>query len=152
MLDRPERETLEATIKLRAAERLAHEVQRLVERGVIGSRSEAADALLDYHDGKIPALAAAPDARLAELERKAAAYDAARAVVKTEGNTRAYYVLRAEAAEAEVARLAEALREANGAATRADDPGHIYVRFPVAAWDILRAAAREETRSGGDTG
>ena len=41
----------------------------------------------------------------AELERvrpKVEAYDAARATVKIEGNTRAYYVLRAEAAEAEL--------------------------------------------------
>lgn len=37
---------------LAGADRLAAEVQRLVERGVISSRSEAADALLDYdHDG-----------------------------------------------------------------------------------------------------
>lgn len=44
-----------------------------------------------------------------EDERKIAAYDAARATVKIEGNTRAYYVLRAEAAEAEVERLRSAL-------------------------------------------
>lgn len=44
-----------------------------------------------------------------EDERKIEAYDAARATVKREGNTRAYYVLRAEAAEAEVTRLREAL-------------------------------------------
>lgn len=36
-------------------------------------------------------------------KRKVAAYDAARAVVKIEGNTRTYYVLRAEAAEAALA-------------------------------------------------
>lgn len=50
------------------------------------------------------------EARVRELERereqnkhKVEAYDAARATVKTEGNTRAYYVLRAEAAEAALA-------------------------------------------------
>ena len=47
-----------------------------------------------------------------EDERKIEAYDAARATVKIEGNTRAYYVLRAEAAEAEVVRLREALERA----------------------------------------
>ena len=40
------------------------------------------------------------EARLAENARKVEAYDAARATVKREGNSRAYYVLRAEAAEA----------------------------------------------------
>lgn len=44
-----------------------------------------------------------------EDERKIAAYDAARAAVKIAGHTRAYYVLRAEQADAEVVRLREAL-------------------------------------------
>ena len=42
--------------------------------------------------------------------RKVEAYDAARAEVKRDGYSRAEYVLRAEAAEAEVARLESALR------------------------------------------
>lgn len=46
--------------------------------------------------------------QLAEAARKVDAYDAARATVKREGNTRAYYVLRAEEAERQ---LAEAERE-----------------------------------------
>ena len=60
-----------------------------------------------------------PDAaldRIVELEaenhrlrEKAGAYDAARSTVKIEGNTRAFYVLRAERAEAENERLREAL-------------------------------------------
>jgi outer membrane murein-binding lipoprotein Lpp len=44
-------------------------------------------------------------------KRKVAAYDAARAVVKIEGNTRAYYVLRAEAAEAALADTRRALED-----------------------------------------
>jgi hypothetical protein len=42
---------------------------------------------------------------------KVAAYDAARATVKIDGRTRAFYVLRAEAAEAESQRLRDALVE-----------------------------------------
>lgn len=69
--------------------------------------------LLDENDRLSVALEAARQ-RIQELEdgratvavaedaRKVAAYDAARAVVKIEGNTRAYYVLRAEKAEAEL--------------------------------------------------
>jgi hypothetical protein len=53
--------------------------------------------------------------RAAEDQRKIDAYDAARAQVKTEGNSRAYYVLRAEAAEAEVVRLGERARQAEDA-------------------------------------
>lgn len=51
------------------------------------------------------------DARreLAELRRKAEAYDNARATVKIEGNTRAYYVLRAEEAEARASAAERAL-------------------------------------------
>jgi tRNA G10 N-methylase Trm11 len=59
-----------------------------------------------YHnDPKALAALALIEQRLGELERKADAYDRARAVVKTEGNTRAYYVLRAERAEARIADL-----------------------------------------------
>lgn len=44
------------------------------------------------------------EARIEE-ERKIEAYDRARSQVKQEGNTRAYYVLRAEAAEEEINKL-----------------------------------------------
>ena len=46
---------------------------------------------------------------LQDAQRKVDAYDAARAVVKTEGNTRAYYVLRAKNAEAALQDAREAL-------------------------------------------
>lgn len=54
--------------------------------------------------------------KLAEVERKAEAYDAARATVKREGLSRAEYVLRAEEAERERDRLAseyQSYREAS---------------------------------------
>jgi predicted nucleic acid-binding Zn-ribbon protein len=46
-----------------------------------------------------------------QAQRKIEAYDAARAKVKIEGNARAYYVLRAEAAEEEAENLRQAWRE-----------------------------------------
>ena len=59
-----------------------------------------------------PALAALDRlvAERPEDRRKIEAYDAARATVKTEGNSRAFYVLRAEKAEAERDEAVEALR------------------------------------------
>lgn len=40
-------------------------------------------------------------------------------------------------ARQELRQLHEALRQASGSGTRADDPGHVYVRFPKEAWDAL---------------
>jgi hypothetical protein len=44
----PEASGQRPTLLERSADRLAHEVKRLVERGVIDARSPAGDALLDY--------------------------------------------------------------------------------------------------------
>jgi hypothetical protein len=103
--------------------------------------------LLDQDDGGVPAALAALDALVAENQQqtealhrcrddyhtkvkalvaenqqqghKVAAYDAARAKVKIEGNTRAYYVLRAEKAEAEIQQLRDALERMDGVARSA---------------------------------
>jgi len=55
--------------------------------------------------------AALTDSKVGENARKVEAYDAARATVKIEGNTRAYYVLRAEHAEAQAETYRAALDE-----------------------------------------
>jgi len=43
---------LERRLGWRGSDRLAREVKSLIDRGVIGGRSPAADALLDYEQGK----------------------------------------------------------------------------------------------------
>lgn len=55
------------TMRLRAAEALAREVEVLIERRIIDSRSPAGDALLDYRDSR-PGTEAAE--RIANLERQ----------------------------------------------------------------------------------
>jgi hypothetical protein len=72
-----------------------------------------------------------------QAERKIAAYDAARATVKIEGNSRAYYVLRAEAAEAVVERYENALRRIVVNLDGENEDGNI---FPAAALHQARAA------------
>lgn len=87
--DPGEREPL-VTWDKRAADALAVEVEKLIERKVIDSRSPAADALLDYRDGKIqgphlapaaPPPAAGPRLNRAERETQAAAEMAVAALV-----------------------------------------------------------------------
>ncbi len=82
----------------------------LVLSDVRSAGDRGRDIRLEPHQARI--ITREHDALLAENQRnnhKVAAYDAARATVKIEGNTRAYYVLRAEAAEAENQRLREKL-------------------------------------------
>lgn len=64
------------------------------------------------------------DSLEAEVERnarKVKMYDNARATVKIEGNTRAYYVLRAEAAEAKNERYAETVKHLFAGKCKAED-------------------------------
>ncbi len=71
-----------------------------------------------------------------EDARKIDAYDAARATVKIEGNTRAYYVLRAEAAEARLAAAQQALR-----AYFAERDGEVGTFAPTDETEALMRAA-----------
>jgi hypothetical protein len=128
--------------------------------------------LLDQDDGGVPAALAALDALVAENQQqtealhrcrddyhtkvkalvaenqqqghKVAAYDAARAKVKIEGNTRAYYVLRAEKAEAEIQQLRDALQSCVNY-IETDCEGSGFDGVPASARAALAGKPSEDT-------
>jgi hypothetical protein len=146
MLDRPERETLEATVALKALMVRGAITGPWHEDQVARFRRDCSEFLGEHGETILAALAAAPDARLADPSA------AARELDQTAGTQPDLDARLAEALEA-VVTAAIALR---ARVEKEDERARDFGRWNEAAafddsLDAL-AAAREETRSGGDTG